>query len=191
MKGGALGVLKTVTKSDLMKKNGAVLLPPSYGGVILTRLKGEEISKAIDGRPYFYMLSINCPCVDSISKVGKVKIGYSGAKAKFSLRLMDYIRYFGADSIKVHTIILFHYKQLAQRFETKIKNECALLHNWSGLVANPAKTKINKEWYSFSDKTTILNKIRDVRKDPTWNVKYVYKKKPGLRSGDSSDSDSD
>ena len=138
----------------------------SYGGVKFDLDKANEIGKAIGGRAYFYVIPIDCPCIDGIGNQGKIKIGYSGAKvSNFSLRLSDYIRYFGTKSIKLHLILVFGYKNLAVNFETKVKRELKDLDHYSGLAKDISKPVANKEWFSPTANKYILDTIAKIRAD--------------------------
>jgi hypothetical protein len=170
-----------ILQKETKKKRGHLYLLPNIDGISLTWDFNKQLSQNLKNYSYFYVISINCPCVDPLDSRGKVKLGYSSAQATmntgFTQRLVHWQRVYGASTdLKLHMLVLFQggSRYLPEQFESQVKD---ILHK-KNYIQNGAniqlkngvpyvhKTKHKAEFFRMTDLNAVLNTAMDVYNNP-------------------------
>ena len=169
---------KEATEIQINRRGGHLLWYSRVGksySVICNSLLQNMIPKygKDNELPYFYIISIDCPCVSRGSS--KCKIGESGGR-NHGQRLQEYARMW--NNYKVHMIRVFSKPHMAQEFERHLKNSFVNLPEDApaGDRSNPA----DKEFFFKKDLSTMLDRIELLDADPEWSADHfeVYRSNP-------------
>ena len=156
-----------IIESETRKKRGFLTLPADRDGLQLSwdvnKWLGQNVIK---DHSYFYVVSTDCSCVDPLDKQGKVKLGYSSAQSTnngYAERLANWQRVWGTKSIKIHMLVLFHNRYLAEQFESQTKDRLEnLVENGANIQqVDDGEPYIHKnpwkhEWFRLRDLSVVL-----------------------------------
>jgi hypothetical protein len=172
-----------IIQSELGKKRGFMFVNPTVQGHLLSYDFNKDLSGLLKGYSYYYVISIDCPCVDPLDDRGKVKLGYSAAQSTltsgWTQRLSFWQRVYGSVNLRLHMLVLFkggnHY--LASQYESQVKqilHQKKYIENGANIDVKNGKTMIHKnsqkaEFFRIVDLRAVLDASLDVYNNPKNN----------------------